>query len=89
MITYCSGACLCTVLYCECSLKRAQSTEKVGRCGGAQSSDGYWGTEAGEVGVESHRNRRRELGRINMLSCFLHLSGAPRGLLMPLSAMQY
>lgn len=38
---------------------------------------------------ESQRDRWSELGGISMLSCILHLSGAPRGLLMPLSAMQY
>lgn len=43
----------------------------------------------GGKGAGGHRDRLSALRGISMLSCLLRLSGAPRGLLMPLSAMQY
>lgn len=48
--------------------------------------DGGWG---GKGAGGSQRDRLSALRGISMLSCLLRLSGAPWGLLMPLSAMQY
>lgn len=53
-----------------------------GRKRGSGVMDGWRG--GGHKGIDGVSWRG-----ISMLSCVLHLSGAPWGLLMPLSAMQY
>lgn len=63
------------------------------RFGGAESRssvmDGWVVVVGGKGAGGSQRDRLSALRGISMLSCLLRLSGAPRGLLMPLSAMQY